>query len=58
MIELKKLEMVLESILDIATKTTSGNVAHRIATIRHQASYGLEQLAKIRESENEITQKK
>lgn len=55
--EIKKLEMILESIISISEKTNPGNVAHRIASIKYQARYGLEQLEKIKESENKVNDK-
>lgn len=46
--------MVLKSIVDLCDHTQPGNVAHKIATIKHQAIYAQEQLIRITESENQI----
>lgn len=54
MIEIAKLEMVLKSIVELCNKTTTGNVAHNMNTIKYQAEYAQEQIDKIKESENQL----
>ncbi len=54
MTELLKINMVLKSIIELCNKTTTGNVAHNVNTIKFQAEYAQEQLEKINELENGI----
>lgn len=46
-VEILKLEMVLKSISDLCEKATTGNFAHKMATIKHQVHYAQEQLAQV-----------
>lgn len=52
-----KIEMLLDSIIDTCSKTTSGNVTHQIATIKHHAQIAKEKLKEMDvESDVEITE--
>ena len=51
-IEIKKIELTLASISELCEKTTTGNLAHKIATIKHQVEYAMEQLDQILKNEN------